>query len=252
MENKAEILAKIRKLITKRDSAEKIGNQAEANAFASKITELLAKYNIELAQLHQDTEDDTSHEILMRVELERRHEGKWVTTLLQVLCKYNFCTFYISGEYDGYKYLDGQYVFIGQEHNREIVKYMLTYLIEAGRELGRKGLLNNPGSKRNSYLRAFYDGFVTAIYGRLREDQYAQHQADKQFAQQYGLVVRSQEEKNTALMKKLAPNIRYTKSNSRGYGDHNGKTDGYEAGKNISLNKGVGSGTNSLNQKLLG
>lgn len=252
-DNREEILAKVRKLISKRDSAERIGNQAEANAFASKIVELMAKYNIELSHLKYKDESFTADMVIERVHYEKRHEGDWALLLFNTLCRHNFCSCFTRGEFDGYKELTGIIVIVGEPHNIEIVKYLYVTLLNAGREMGRIGLRNNPSAKRNSYLRAFYSGFVTAIFQRLREDQMEMERDKTPNTHEYGLVLRTQLQKNQNYIENtLKVNLRHKAQSRRGYGDEQGKVDGFQAGKNVGMNKGVQGGTNNLNQKLLG
>lgn len=238
-DKKQDILAKIRKLISKRDSAEKIGNQEEANAFTAKIVEMTTKYNIELHALEAESNEtsgpSTTDTVIPRVQYERRHEGDWAATLLNTLAKYNFCLCYKYGDFDGYKNLTGVLVLVGEPHNIEVVKYLYEYLVEAGRRLGRESLKNYPDAKRNSYLRAFYTGFGIAIYKRLKDAE----EANKTNAatQQYGLVLVSHEQKNLEYLKKQGINLGKAKAKVTTRKETRGLIDGRQAGNNINLNK---------------
>ena len=260
-QQREEILGKVRKLISKRDSAEKIGNQAEADAFAAKITEMMAKYNIELFQLEKpDDQSTTTDAVIQRVNHERRHEGDWGSVLFNTLCKFNFCSCFLKGDFDGYKNIEGIIVIIGEPHNIATVKFMYEYLMNAGRELGRESYksYNNPDIKRNSYLRGFYRGFGISIYQRLRQQEEQLHskfeaeaQANinpNQIGNQYGLVVKSHFEKNQEyIANTLKVTLKREGKASRNLKDTTGLIDGRIAGNNINLNKQLN--TNNQNPK---
>lgn len=242
------ILDKIRKLISKRDSAEKIGNMQEAQAFAAKIQELLLKYNLEISELPQEEDSGVTESINQRLTLERRHEGDWVIKLGMVLCKYNFCFLYIRGNFDGYKYLDGQMVIAGEPHNIEIVKYLLEHLVISGRQMGKDALKRNPGEKRNSFLRAFYSGYCGAIYTRLKEQYEKDH---TEHGETMALVVQNSQVAIKDYFEKKGMSFE-AGGKSRGYGNNNGRIEGHMAGKKVTMNKAVTGNKNSLNQNLLG
>jgi hypothetical protein len=121
----SKILDKIKKLYDKSLSAKELGNQAEAEAFLAKATELLAEHNLSFSDLKSDEEKE---EEIFFDEEQGRHfplydkpeQGRWRMDLLATLAKNNFCTCIYRG--NGTAYFRG--FLIGTPTNIEIVRYL--------------------------------------------------------------------------------------------------------------------------------
>lgn len=77
---------KITKLLAQAESAKKIGNHAEAAAFAEKVQELLVQYNLSMDDINTDSSDDRMHGTYFFHSGIRR--TKWVDGLAHVLSEH--------------------------------------------------------------------------------------------------------------------------------------------------------------------
>ena len=98
-----KILEKLRKLIRLRDSAKKIGSEAEAEAAILAINRLLIEYNISLDEVDEKAVDDFSDiQESDRLDCSDPFRSIWKHSLLSILAEHNFCKSYIlSGSSKG-------------------------------------------------------------------------------------------------------------------------------------------------------
>lgn len=122
-DNLDKILKRIQDLKKHAESAESIGNIAEAAAFTSKVNSLLLQYNLELSEVDNfqtkpEVEKDEDVDV-------KKSNGKWMTSLINVLCQYNCCQA-IQTENKSTKlyYIS----IIGKKENIEVVKFLYSVL----------------------------------------------------------------------------------------------------------------------------
>ena len=242
-----EIKAKLQKLIAHEESARKLGNLAEAEAFASKIQTLLLQYELDIEEIRGRTQQATAPVGQERVDITDivgSHEGIWVYNLYSCGARNNFCKVIMPSRWT-LNYL----LLIGEEANREFTHYFVHQLISKLRELSRSSFntyKNGGGTdKRNTYIRSFLVGAVDGIRQRLNEDR---EKAKADQPQVYGLVLR----KDAALIEYMRTNFRNlgvakgtSNSSSAGY------SNGVQAGRGVNVNKGVGSNRGMGGTKLL-
>lgn len=87
MENRKKILEKIEKLLAL--AADK-ANEHEAISAALKAQELMAKYNIELAEVQGDVKSETITTEMYTPKANQHYVRKWRYTLSNIIAK-NFC-----------------------------------------------------------------------------------------------------------------------------------------------------------------
>ncbi len=193
MKSLDDIKLKLSKLIAKEESARELGNQAEAEAFASKVQELLFQYELDLG----DIKDREAESITIREErftvynkskltiealldpshfkildLTVKNESSWVKYLYTVLAETNFCRT-IGFRDDPYGV-----ILIGTDMNREFVHFMVLELVSKIRKLARKGFSEYKGTdKRNTFIRSFYQGVVDDIGTKLRLERVSKDQS---------------------------------------------------------------------------
>ncbi|HEY6327854.1 MAG TPA: DUF2786 domain-containing protein, partial [Blastocatellia bacterium] len=112
---------KIRKLITHAESASNIGNAAEAEAFAARVTELLIKHKLSMEEVWSDGE--------ARITIgEERIPGRknWMRLLAQAISKSHACEFLVAPD---------RLIFIGPDGDREVTVYLFYKLRSAAKAL---------------------------------------------------------------------------------------------------------------------
>lgn len=169
MENRKEILSRIRKLRNKQESAEKMGSIEEASAFAAKITELLIKYNVAEHDLNEPEEPGVTR-ITIR-DWASKTDGGFGFTLAGVVAKANLCR--VIGRKAGKSFVSEMDI-LGNPENIETTIFICEFLLTSAKSLSgvamrNEGYMGNP----NTYKRSYYKGFVYAIH-RKYENQLTQ------------------------------------------------------------------------------
>lgn len=156
MENRETILKKIEKLLA---LAGNNPNEHEAIAAALKAQELMARYNIELAEVNG--ENPTQKIIETRYSTDAHCMSKWRYGLANVIAK-NFCckTYVINRD---------QVVFYGYEKDAKIALEVFKFLFETGNKLSvryyNKCKKEGKSTKgvMNTYLMGFCDGIKEVL-----------------------------------------------------------------------------------------
>jgi hypothetical protein len=126
----ARIVELIRKLKAHADSAEKIGNAAEAEAFAARVSSLLLKYKLEMTDVELDqqaTIDPLTEEMVEfnKWGLEfKRTRIAWQERLAHVLADANFCGLLVLPK-------SNVIWFVGREADRQVCIYLYATLVRA-------------------------------------------------------------------------------------------------------------------------
>jgi len=177
MTDQEKIKDKIRKLLALQKSATNIGSLEEAQNAAAQIRKLSIKYNIDAAAIEKEM-DKKEDEVRIGVQRIFVHEiipynkthGTWLTSLYNVVAKYNFCkVINITGDVD--------LVVIdlwGDEWNVEIVKDLSFNYAKQVIELEKKRWKSHGepmGEKRNSFRRAYYNGAVIGLASTFRSQE---------------------------------------------------------------------------------
>lgn len=256
------IYEKIQKLLRLEAGAKAIGSFEEAKAAAAQAQAILNKHNLSAEELasYASTEYDKKtsyegmeHRYFGNGRFYAKNEGDWMFQLIKVIGHYNFVKTLISVPLKIY----GAHLY-GETHNIEISYFFFEQLEPIIRRLGKESYkyrskheddfkLRN--SNRNAYLRQFYmgavDGIGVTLQMQLRE--FKEAQADPQTT---ALAITNKMDLVEKYMHHVEPRIK-ARAN-RGFRTRtDGQSDGYKAGRKISLNKGVGS-TNPLGNRLLG
>lgn len=230
-ESKIEaIKEKLRKLIAKEESARDLGNLAEAESFAAKIQELIMLYEIEIDEvMGKSRVFSILNETFDTTPLMRPHESDWITKLYMSCGPAALCKVL------GYKGKDANKVLIfGEEQQKEVLHFLVAQLIVKLRRLARVSFSTYDGmDKRNTYHRSFYKGACVAIGARLRVKPTVQ--------QEYGIVLAADVRLDEAINKYMSDrNAKFVKTKSRAPGSKDAYQEGYRAGQDVGINKGVG------------
>lgn len=241
-EHLEKIKEKLAKMLAKEESARELGNQAEAEAFAAKIQQMLMEYELSMDDLKKSSAESIhiERERFDTAPLTGPHESNWVVYLYHACCKTNFCTILV-------KSASGTEIsIIGTDMNREFLHFMVHQLVPKVRQLAKKSWSEYEGTeKRNTYIRGFLRGCAKGIQTKLALDLFGQQ---KNQPQVNALVV----QKDRAVQQWIDQNIGRTGTiRSRGMSGRGGYENGVEAGRNININKGISANKGMGGQNLL-
>lgn len=238
-----KILDKIKKLIKKQVSSEEIGSTAEAEIFAAKVQELLAKHNLEIAQinLEEDKESDDVIEEYMNSMLPTIG-GKSAFDILFPIAKFNWCHVYTFGNRSRNKM-----GIFGTAENVEICQYIYSIVskvfikeckLKYQNYVDRKLYILDRKTKPvgyDTFARSFMKGAGMGLHAKLKEER-------RKFE--------SQNEKAGAIIKMNDVAIKfYIDDKFGGAGqarrvrqhDNGGAlSQGYRTGREVSISQGLG------------
>ena len=276
MENNP-MIEKLRKLIAHERSARSIGNLAEAEAFASKIQDLLTAHKLEMSEVDfQEREDGEpidwekvdGNEIAAR---SNRTKVYWRVMVARTIAKINGCMVVNDTRSRGRSFF-----FVGRTSDRELAKMLYIYMVELGEELCVKAAREDREvqslkfnvhhsihsfdvptwmaaafrSWMKSYRESWKTGFADAIVKRL-EDRYeetlkAQAQVSANAIVHIKRDALAVQDFLRGKTKRRRGNVRGDNSNSDGYGR------GQSTGNAVNLSPNRFSGATGRASRLLG
>jgi hypothetical protein len=174
-----KMIDKIRKLQAHSDSAHTIGNEAEAQAFAAKVQELLTAYKLSQADIGSGVEPDEPVNVTQfgwkDLGLKARNKRvAWVERLASHVGKAYYCEFVIVARYGNIGY------YVGTETDRQVAIFMFITLARflhdlANREARRyhyeqwKAAGSSATGAIPEEAHGFKAGFITGFIKRLWE-----------------------------------------------------------------------------------
>lgn len=184
-----DVLRKLRKLQSLYDGAKKINSEEEAATAAAMIQNLLAKYNLSIAEIGTEEQRSKQDEVLEEHVSGYTHKsigGVWEYRLWYVLCKHNFCKCFMHG--DSYKSL----LVFGNKENLEVVHWMFNMLAERFVEFSKTRFKEyqqtieyqhswRPCSK-DRYQRGYLQAAVAGLDKKLTEIAERNKQVEPEFA----------------------------------------------------------------------
>lgn len=238
------ILARIKKLLegaSGRTQAEIETAQALANA-------MLIKYNVSLAQIQAVDTTKKKKVTQSKMDLnnmQTRHEAGWVGDLANVIAKANLCyVLLVHGKQ--FKYDQGFMWIIGEDHNIELVAYMVEVAHRKIKELGSILWRQYVGAeKRNTWHRGFYRGAVHGLGQRLRAS--IEEQLRLPSSQEYGIVLR---DKDKAIHEYISLHFNVKPAKNSSLKGTEGYTTGVITGRGMNIGTGIG-GADANTQKRL-
>lgn len=154
MENREKILKKIENLLA---LAGNNPSENEAIAAALKAQELMAKYNVELADLEGQSVAETITTETYTPKANQHYVRKWRYTLSQIIAK-NFCckTYAINRD---------AIAFYGYEKDAKIAVEVFKFLFETGNKLANRYYLKckKEGKETKGVLNTYLTGFCDGI-----------------------------------------------------------------------------------------
>lgn len=154
MENREKILKKIENLLA---LAGNNPSENEAIAAALKAQELMAKYNVELADLEGQSVAETITTETYTPKANQHYVRKWRYTLSQIIAK-NFCCKTYSINRDAI-------AFYGYEKDAKIAVEVFKFLFETGNKLANRYYLKckKEGKETKGVLNTYLTGFCDGI-----------------------------------------------------------------------------------------
>ena len=169
-------------------------------------------------------------------EHQSKTEANWVHTLITVISRSFLCeAILLSGTLrQRHNYDQGFVKVLGDKNNVAVVMYTVEQLISKIHIAEKFAWKEYHGNeKRNTFKRGFLSGVVTGISSKLK----AQHQEMVNTNTQMGLMVISKKKELMDFVNQEFPLTRSAKKKSLSSRD--GRTQGYDAGRNMSINKGM-------------
>ena len=170
-----KIIDKLQKLQAKASSAEELGNEAEALAFAMKVQELMDRHKLDMSVLtlkQQDKDEPLGATWVNNTRGGKDTRSGWVEHLADAVMEAYYCRFMVVPGTD-------TIIIVGRKTDREVAEFVLMRLIifinaEAIHQHGalRYRLYhNNDGdmSEAHGFKAAFRRAAVATICTRLRE-----------------------------------------------------------------------------------
>lgn len=245
MNNIEKIKDKLKKLMAKESSARSIGNEAEADAFAAKIAQLIVDYQIEIDDLKtEQIVSEVTDEFVGTADLTARNESDWVRRVYSAVAITTNCKVVFTKASLYHLFL------VGDEHDREICHYMVAQLVVKLRDWARKDYAKNKHlipDKRNTYIRSFLKGAAAGLKERFKAEK-ENAQANPDYGSQItGIILAKDTKIDTYIGERFG---RLGSSSLRSGSSASGYNSGKEAGSKVSVNKGVNRGAGG--SKLLG
>ena|SRR5690242_19295057 len=178
------IIDKLRKLRAHAESAQKIGNEAEAQAFAAKVQELLSKYKLSMGQIEYEARDHRDPVAEERVDWvkhgfkRKRQRVAWVEILAGVVAQAYYCRILVHPG-------SNTITFVGREQDRKMAEFMLVTLVRfldgdgkyysglAGQEYVKfyhQCQEEGDVTRSRGFREAFLRGFITRLHQRFGEE----------------------------------------------------------------------------------
>ena len=252
MEDKRKaILAKLQKVMKLKQSEENLGNIEAAEKYARIISNLSMEYNIAIEELH-DNENKSTREKIKESKMSYKSPGipgNWKVRLAYVISNHNFC------EVIEYTNTD-KFVFIGLEHNILICRFILNFLVNAFKKIGkerfdvykidRQKMVEMYRNKKfapisyPTYMKRFIFGATNGVRDKFQAERKLQQEEYGEKLE--GLI----KVNNSAIKDYLDAKFKLKEGRSTKIKYDQIANEGYQVGKNITINSGLKNSTDTL------
>jgi hypothetical protein len=167
-----DVLKKVKKLLRHADSAEELGSEKEAEIFASKAEELLARHKLSMSDVEWVELDDTDPIGRERVDpaehdglgKRRKQRRGWQEHLAQAVAEAHFCKIIVHPG-------SNVVTFVGRESDREVAIYVYVRLMDAALRLAKRDYrkARREGKETKGFLTAWWHAYVATIRRRYRK-----------------------------------------------------------------------------------
>ncbi|KKL68469.1 hypothetical protein LCGC14_2124670 [marine sediment metagenome] len=169
-----KILDKIQKLSAHAESAEQIGNVAEAQAFATKVQAMLFQHKLSMAEVKGFRPPDDIGVVPLDWEKYglkvKQARCQWADQLAGIVASANFCRLMCSRH-------SNALTFIGHKEDCEVTEYLFIVMFRAAEKIAEKAYCKEFYRCRDrgdvkaarGFKAAFLDAFVNRIFERFGE-----------------------------------------------------------------------------------
>lgn len=166
------VVDKVRKLHAHAESAAKIGNEAEAQAFAAKVQELLDHYKLSMSSIDWEKRDENDPIKMHMIDWTKygrkvkRARIAWLESLADIVAAAYHCKIAVT---PGTNYI----TLVGRGSDREVAEYMIAFLASALDRISLEeyGKAYDAAAAEGfpERARGFRDSFRQGFVRRLRE-----------------------------------------------------------------------------------
>ena len=266
MENSKDILEKIKKLMAHQQSALEMGSVEEAEAFATKIQNLLNKYNLSIGDISIEKREDeiTEDSFKLKIPSIGSRTNFWI---FNAIARNNWCKAYIIG-----KGKDNQMIIVGTPENIEICKYIHSVVTPIFLKVGKKkykeeyvpewnqmkadGLNVDAPVGLDTYMRTFIKGCADGLDEKLRAEmeKFVKENSTDEAVAELGcsalVIVKGNEAALVSYTDKKWGKSGKSRGTKLNY-NTGAYSKGVETGRNVQINKGVG-GSKPIQRKMIG
>jgi hypothetical protein len=175
-----KVIDKIRKLHAKAESCEKIGSQAEAEAFAAMVNQLLIRHNLSMASVEWAQRNEEDPIIKEWVDFQaynidiKYRRVQWSEQLASLICQAHFCKLLLSNN-------SNQLCFVGHKTNREVAEYLFVTMYRLATVLSEKAYVayfyecrgNGDVTLARGFKSAWLYGFLQGLRERFDQERKA-------------------------------------------------------------------------------
>lgn len=170
---KDKLLDKLQKLRTHADSAEKIGNQEEAQAFAAMFQKLLLEHHIEMTDLEFETMEREQPVEKHMIDYDqhgipyKRSRVAWMERLASIVAKAHYCRILVHPG-------SNAITLVGRHEDIAVAEFMYVTLVRAIQQMAKKEHMKYCWEtyKRDGHCHAaagFKEAFIQSFIMRLAE-----------------------------------------------------------------------------------
>lgn len=168
MTDREKIIDKLLKIKAHAESAAKIGSEAEAEAFAAMLQQLLMKHKIEMTDLEVEREEAEEpvgkHEVNWTDQVEvRKTRVAWIERLAGIVAKAYFCRILVVPG-------SSRIILVGRKSDVAVAEFMIVTLTRLAEKLAKKErdkVYRQDRAAANGFQASFLKSFIIRISERL-------------------------------------------------------------------------------------
>ena len=197
-------------------------NENEAKRAMEQVSRLLTKHHLSMDDILKVKKGEINHEIILK----HTYEEKWKSFIIGTIATHYYCKMLLRKGRGSV-----EYIILGTDVNREIVRWTVDYVLESMEKITKKEC---KGGSRE----AFKYGLAMGLYYKFEEIKEAEKRGDYEGGTALMVVgLRDKAEKeNNKYMNDTWSRVR-TGEAYRGYSDNDNYREGKRQSENISLNK---------------
>lgn len=257
--NTEKILAKLRKLMMKEQSAKELGNMEEAFAFAQGIQKILNEYNLSMSDIDMSDKSSPKPGMTKGFDVKSKgFKGRGGVSIMHVIAKYNWCKVFWQSETGS---INPKVTIVGLPQNVEVVKYLFSVVMRSAESIGKKeyrnyvksfeknilnDVLGNKKPSRGKYMRAFIQGFKNGLEDKFLEERNKFQQSNDKAG---AIILVNDKMIDTFVRESLGDTTTFSQKFSK---VGNAMEKGYESGKNLEISKGISGTSKPIDVNLLG